>query len=104
MIARIWYGWTSCENAEKYEKLLREEVLLEIAQRSIPGYKGAELFVREAENSEMEFITLLRFETLEAVKIFAGEDYEHPVIPPEARRLLKRHSERSRHYRIVQLN
>jgi heme-degrading monooxygenase HmoA len=104
MIARVWYGWTSCENAERYEKLLREEVLLEIAQRAIPGYKGAELFVRESDNDEMEFITLLRFETLGAVKIFAGKDYEQPVIPPDARRLLKRHSERSRHYTIVPLN
>ena len=104
MIARIWYGWTTKENAETYEKLLREEVLLEIAQRAIPGYKGAELFVREGENDEMEFITLLRFETLEAVKIFAGKNYEQPVIPPDARRLLKRHSERSRHYRVVPLN
>jgi heme-degrading monooxygenase HmoA len=104
MIARVWYGWTSCENAETYEKLVREEVLLEIAQRSIPGYKGAELFVREADNNEMEFITLLRFETLDAVKIFAGKDYQKPVIPPDARRLLKRHSERSLHYKVVPLN
>ena len=104
MIARIWYGWTTRDNAQRYEKLLREEVLLEIAQRAIPGYKGAELFVREGENDEMEFITLLRFETLDAVKIFAGKQYETPVIPPDARRLLKRHSERSRHYRVVPLN
>jgi len=104
MIARIWHGWTSRENAEKYEKLLREEVLLEIARRSIPGYKGAEIFIREADNDEMEFITLLRFDTLDAVKIFAGKEYEQPVIPPECRRLLKRYSERSRHYRIVQIN
>jgi antibiotic biosynthesis monooxygenase (ABM) superfamily enzyme len=104
MIARIWHGWTSRENAEKYEKLLREEVLLEIARRSIPGYKGAEIFIREADNDEMEFITLLRFDTLDAVKIFAGKDYEQPVIPPECRRLLKRHSEQSRHYRIVHIN
>jgi antibiotic biosynthesis monooxygenase (ABM) superfamily enzyme len=104
MIARIWHGWTTRENAEKYEKLLREEVLLEIAKRAIPGYKGAEIFIREAENDEMEFITLLRFETLDAVKIFAGKDYEQPVIPPDARKLLKRHSEKSRHYRIVQIN
>jgi len=104
MIARIWHGWTSRESALKYEKLLREEVLLEIAKRSIPGYRGAEIFIREAENNEMEFITLLRFETLDAVKIFAGKDYEQPVIPPECRKLLKRHSEKSRHYRIVQIN
>ena len=104
MIARIWYGWTSRENAEKYERLLREEVMLEIAKRSIPGYKGAEIFIREADHDEMEFITLLRFETLEAVKLFAGEDYEQPVIPPECKKLLKRHSEKSRHYRIIQIN
>jgi antibiotic biosynthesis monooxygenase (ABM) superfamily enzyme len=104
MIARIWHGWTTRENAEKYEKLLREEVLLEIARRSIPGYRGAELFSREAENDEMEFITLLRFETLAAVKAFAGEEYERPVIPPECKKLLKRHSERSLHYRVVPLN
>ena len=104
MIARIWYGWTTRENAQRYEKLLREEVLLDIARRAIPGYKGAELFSREAENEEMEFITLLRFETLEAVKAFAGKEYERPVIPPEAKRLLKRHSERSIHYQVVPLN
>jgi antibiotic biosynthesis monooxygenase (ABM) superfamily enzyme len=104
MIARIWYGWTSRENAKKYERLLREEVLLEIAKRSIPGYKGAEVFIREAENNEMEFITLLRFETLDAVKAFAGKNYETPVIPPECKKLLKRHSEKSRHYEIVQIN
>ena len=103
MIARIWYGWTSRENAEKYEKLLREEVLLEIAKR-IPGYCGAEIFIREAANNEMEFITLLRFETIDAVKAFAGKDFETPVIPPECKKLLKRHSEKSRHYRTVQIN
>jgi antibiotic biosynthesis monooxygenase (ABM) superfamily enzyme len=103
-IARIWYGWTSRENADKYERMLREEVLLEIAKRSIPGYKGAEIFIREGENDEMEFITLLRFETLDGVKIFAGKNYETPVIPPECKKLLKRHSEKSRHYRIVQIN
>ena len=103
MIARIWHGWTTRENAEAYEKLLRGEILLEIARRNMPGYKGAELLVREA-GDEMEFITLLRFDTLDAVRIFAGEDYEMPVIPPDARKLLKRFSERSRHYKIVPLN
>ena len=104
MIARIWHGWTSRENAPRYEKLLREEVLLEIARRSIRGYKGGEIFIREADDDEVEFITLLRFETIEAVKIFAGKDYEQPVIPPDCRKLLKRYSERSLHYRNVPIN
>src|SRR4029077_16980101 len=104
MIARIWYGWTNRENAEKYEKLLREEILLEIAKRSIPGYKGGEIFIREAENNAVEFITMLHFETIDAVKTFAGKDYETPVIPPECKKLLKRHGEKSRHYRSVRIN
>ena len=103
MIARIWHGWTKPADAKTYEKLLREEVLLEIARRNIPGYKGGEFFVRE-DGDEVEFITLLRFETLDAVKQFAGKDYEKPVIHPDARRLLTRFSERSRHYRIVPIN
>jgi heme-degrading monooxygenase HmoA len=103
MIARIWHGWTTCENAEAYEKLLRGEILLDIARRNMPGYEGAELLVRDA-GDEVEFITLLRFETLDAVKVFAGKDYELPVIPPDAKKLLKRFSERSRHYKVVPLN
>ena len=104
MIARIWYGWTTRENAGKYEKLMREEVLLEIAKRSIPGYKGAEILIRDAGNDEMEFITILRFDTLDAVKLFAGKNHELPVIPPECKKMLKRHSEKSRHYQIFQIN
>jgi hypothetical protein len=46
----------------------------------------------------------LRFETLDAVKVFAGKNYKTPVIPPECKKLLKRHSEKSRHYRIIQIN
>jgi len=104
MIARIWYGWTTRNNALNYEKLLREEVLLDIAKKAIPGYKGAELFVRDGEDDEVEFVTILRFDTIDAAKIFAGKDYEKPVIPPESKKLLKRHSEKSRHYRVVPLN
>jgi hypothetical protein len=103
MIARIWHGWTTRERAEAYEKLLRDEVLLDLAQRNIPGYKGGELFIRE-EGNEVEVMTLLRFESLEGVKMFAGQDYEKPVINPDARKLLTRFGERSKHYRIVPLD
>src|SRR5690242_8569892 len=104
MIARVWYGWTTRENAPAYEKLLREEVLLDIAKRSIPGYKGAEIFIREAEDDEVEFVTILRFDTIKAVEAFAGKNYEMPVIPPDCKKLLKRRSDRSRHYRVIQIN
>ena len=79
MIARIWHGWTKPEDAKTYEKLLRAEIFPSIAARKIEGYRGAELFVRDA-SDEVEFITLLRFDSMEAVTEFAGPDTTKPVI------------------------
>jgi len=100
MIARIWHGWTKRSDAQKYEQLLHEEIFPGIAQRKIPGYHGAELFTRE-DADEVEFLTLLRFDSMEAVETFAGPDSGRPVIYPKAEPLLIRMDERSQHYRIV---
>jgi antibiotic biosynthesis monooxygenase (ABM) superfamily enzyme len=100
MIARIWHGWTKPENAKAYEEMLRTEIFPSIASRNIKGYRGAELFIHEG-NSEVEFVTLVRFDSMEAVKEFAGTDESKPVIYPTAERLLTRMDERSRHYRIA---
>jgi antibiotic biosynthesis monooxygenase (ABM) superfamily enzyme len=102
MIARIWHGWTRPADAETYEQMLRDEILPGIARRNILGYRGAEFFIREDEE-EVEFVTLLRFDSMEAVKEFAGADESRPVIYPKAEPLLIRMDERSRHYRIVAL-
>ncbi len=99
MIARIWHGWTSSADAPAYEQMLREEIFPGIGRRNIPGYRGAELFIREEEN-EVEFVTLLRFESMNAVKAFAGGDESRPVIYPKAEPLLIRMDQRSQHYRI----
>jgi antibiotic biosynthesis monooxygenase (ABM) superfamily enzyme len=101
MIARIWHGWTKRENAEAYEQMLREEIFPGIARRDISGYRGAELFIRE-DGDETEFVTLLRFDSMDAVKEFAGDDETRPVIYPQAELLLIRMDERSQHYRIVE--
>jgi len=99
MIARIWHGWTKPVDATTYENLLREEVFPSIAARNIAGYRGAELFIRD-DGDEVQFVTLLRFESMDAVKEFAGPDESKPVIYPKAEPLLTR-MERSRHYRIA---
>ena len=99
MIARIWRGWTKPEDAKAYEKLLRDEIFPSIAARKIEGYRGAELFIREDQN-EIEFVTLLRFDSMEAVKQFAGADASKPVIFPEAEALIAR-MEQARHYRVA---
>jgi antibiotic biosynthesis monooxygenase (ABM) superfamily enzyme len=100
MIARIWHGWTKTADAKTYENMLRDEIFPEIARRNIKGYRGAELFVRE-DVDEVEFVTLLRFDSMDAVKKFAGADEAKPVIYPKAERLLTRMDERSRHYDIA---
>lgn len=99
MIRRVWHGWTAPERAEAYERLLREEVFPSIAAKEIPGYLGIELLRRDA-GDETEFVTLMLFDSWEAVRAFAGEDPEAAWVPPEARALLSRCDERSRHYEV----
>ncbi|SRR6266478_1954364 len=100
MIARIWHGWTKRTDAKAYEEMLRNEIFPSIVARKIDGYRGAELSIRE-DDDEIEFLTLLRFDSTDAVKEFAGADEGKPVIYPKAEALLTRMDERSRHYQIV---
>jgi heme-degrading monooxygenase HmoA len=98
VIARVWHGWTSPENADPYEKFLRTKMFP--SMHSIEGFGGADL-LRSDDGDEVAFITVTRFDSLDAVRRFAGDDYATAVIEPEARALLSRFDERSRHYEIV---
>ena len=100
MIARIWHGWTTPQNAGKYETLLKEEIFAGIQDRHIRGFRGIQLLCREI-NGEVEFITIMRFDSLDSIREFAGEDYEAAVVPEKARNLLSRFDERSQHYEIA---
>jgi heme-degrading monooxygenase HmoA len=97
MIARIWHGWTKPENADPYENLLRDDMFPAI--RQIEGSKGAYLLRRDGEK-EAEFVTITLFESLDAVRRFAGENYETAVLHPKAHALLSRYDARSEHYEI----
>ena len=99
MISRIWHGYTTRENADAYENLLKEEIFIGIHDRHIPGFKQIQLFRRNQED-EVEFITVMWFDDLDAVRLFAGEDYAQAVVPPKARLILKRFDERSQHYEV----
>lgn len=99
MISRIWHGWTTHENADTYEALLKEEIFVGIGNRHIPGFHGIQLLRRELEN-ETEFITIMTFDSLSAVKEFAGQDYEQAVVPEKAREVLTHFDQRSQHYEI----
>jgi heme-degrading monooxygenase HmoA len=97
MISRIWHGWTTHGNADAYESLLKNEIFPGIQARRIPGYRGIQLYRRDLE-AESEFITVMWFDSLDAVKAFAGADHDVAVVPSRARELLSRYDQRSAHY------
>ena len=99
MISRVWHGWTTPANADTYEALLKSEIFIGIKNRQIAGYRGIHLFRRNL-GKEVEFVTVMWFDSLEAVRAFAGEDYEASVVPPKARALLSRFDARSQHYEV----
>jgi len=103
MIVRLWHGWTTPANADAYERLLREEIFAAIARRAIAGYGGIELLRRDL-GGEVEFLTAMRFDSVDAVRAVAGEDYEVAVVPPAARRLLSLFDPRSSHYELRETN
>jgi heme-degrading monooxygenase HmoA len=99
MISRIWHGWTTHENADIYENLLRGEIIKWIEGKNIPGYQGMQV-LRRTHTDEVEFMTEMWFDDLDAVCQFAGEDYETAVVPDEAQKVLARYDPVSAHYEV----
>lgn len=98
MIARVWRGWTSRGNADAYEHHLRTTVFPGIHR--VRGYRGAQLFRRQ-EDEEVEFIAITYFETMDAVRGFAGPDCGVAVISEVAAKLLSHYDQRAEHYTVV---
>ena len=98
MIARVWHGSTKPENADKYEAMLTPELLPGISK--VPGFRGS-YFLRRDAGEEVEFITILLWESLEALKAFAGPEYERSIIPEERRKYLSQHEDLAKHYEVV---
>ncbi|MEP6947974.1 MAG: antibiotic biosynthesis monooxygenase [Ginsengibacter sp.] len=99
MISGIWHGDTSKHNADVYENLLKEEIFPGIGSKHVRGYKGIQLLRRELE-SEVEFTTIMWFDTIESVKLFAGDDYETAYVPAKAREVLSRFDTQSIHCEV----
>ena len=99
MVVRIWHGWTAPAMADRYEALLREEIFAGIRNRRINGFHGIRLLRRDV-GAEVEFLTIMEFDSLAAVRDFAGDDHEVAVVPERARALLARFDARSQHYEV----
>ena len=98
MIARVWHGHTRSEHANAYESHLKPELLPDISKAK--GYRGSYLLRRNA-GAEVEFITILLFDSLDDIRAVAGADYETAVIPEERRKYLSRYDEKSQHYEVA---
>ena len=98
MIARVWRGYTKPEHADAYEAMLKPELLPGIG--AVKGYRGSYL-LRRASGAEVEFVTIILWDSLDAVRAVAGPDYETAVVPVERRRYLSRYEAKSAHYEVV---
>lgn len=101
-IKRIWHGWTEAADAGAYQTLLHNEIFPGIEAMGIPGLRSIELLKRD-HSDEVEFITIMVFDSLEDVIAFQGEDYETAYVPEAARAVLKRWDEDSAHYTLEEV-
>jgi len=101
VIARVWHGYTRPEHADAYEAMLKPELLPGISQ--VPGYKGSYL-LRRALGAEIEFVTIMVWDSLDAIRAVAGPDYETAVVPEERRQYLSRYDATSAHYEIASVH
>ena len=98
-IIRTWKGWTSLKNAPIYENMLLNEVFPEVKWKGVEGLEKVSISTMEM-NDEVEFFLMLQFDSLESVKMFAGEKYEKAYIPNNAKRVLTRYDETAEHFTL----
>jgi heme-degrading monooxygenase HmoA len=98
VVTRMWRGWARTDQADRYERHYRTEVAATLGQ--VPGFRGARLLRRQV-GGETEFVSLTYFDDLDAVRRFAGPDYETAVVAAEAREVLVRFDDRVSHYQTT---
>jgi heme-degrading monooxygenase HmoA len=100
VIARVWRGWTKPHDADAYAALLRAKIFPGLV-RDVSGFRGGYVLRRRTDDEEEEFVVMTLFDSLDAVRAFAGDDLDVPVIEPEAGRLLGRSDDRAAHYDVA---
>jgi heme-degrading monooxygenase HmoA len=100
MIARIWHGWTSLADADGYERHLKPELLPGLSK--VAGFRGSYL-LRKIEKGEVEFVTIILWDSIAALQALTGKDYEQALIPEERKKYLKRFEQKAAHFEVVSI-
>lgn len=98
-IIRTWKGWATLKNAPIYEDMLINEVFPAVKKKGVDGLEKVSISTMEKQD-EVEFFLVLQFNSLQAVKVFAGENYEKAYIPDNAKRVLLRYDETAQHFAL----
>jgi heme-degrading monooxygenase HmoA len=101
MIARVWHGSTRPEHADAYEAMLKPELLPGISKAK--GYRGSYLLRRNV-GAEVEFITIILWDSIDAIRAVAGPDYEQSIIPEERKKYLSKHDPKAAHYEVASVH
>ena len=101
MIARVWHGSTKPEHADAYEAMLKPELLPGISKAK--GYRGSYLLRRNL-GAEVEFITIMLWDSIDAMRAVGGPDYEQSIIPEERRKYLSKHDTKAAHYEVASVH
>ncbi|HSL98249.1 MAG TPA: hypothetical protein VK831_06720 [Candidatus Deferrimicrobiaceae bacterium] len=97
MIARLWRGWTAPADADAYVDYLDRTGMP--AYRATPGNRGAWI-LRRSVGDRAEFMTLTFWDSIDAVRVFAGDDPERAVFYPEDDRFLVDRELTVRHFEL----
>jgi heme-degrading monooxygenase HmoA len=98
MIARVWRGYTSAANADAYQSMLQPELLPGLNTKK--GFRGSYL-LRRSLGDEVEFITIILWESVDDIRAIAGDDYQTAVIPEDRKRVLSRWDDQAAHYEVT---
>ena len=93
MIARIWRGWTTAVNADAFATLLTGTVVPGFEARAVAGFLHIDVLRRD-DGDEVQFTTIMIFDSIKAVKRFAGDDAAVALVPDAAQALLARFDDR----------
>ena len=99
MICRIWHGWTSHDDADAFENVLKSEVIAPLHAKGVAGFHGVQT-LRLALLGQTEFINMAWFDDMDAVRQLAGEQYEQPILTENARALLRRSDRTTQHNEV----